>query len=149
MLADKQLMFSESQAIVADAVSTNILDFGAVPASNNPWGNIQAVDNGTGEPMYLEIIIGEAFNTLTSLNIEIQSDDNAGFSSPDVLSLTNKLLAELTLGATIHIPIPNSLVQRYLRLNYDVVGTNPTTGEITAGIPYQCEALGNFLMGAA
>lgn len=122
MILDKQTLFSDGQAITADAGSTNIVDTGAAP------------DVGPGTIMRLFGTITEAFNTLTSLNIILETDADVAFGSAAVLWTVNRPLAALTLNADLKLPpIPRGC-ERYLRLNYDVVGTNPTTGKIKAGI---------------
>ncbi len=121
MLIDNELVFSDSQAITADAVSTNVLDLGA--AGRAP-----------GEDLTILAQIDEAFNTLTSLVITVQSATDAAFSTPVEAQAITIALADLTLGAQFDIgPLLNGTLQ-YVRLDYDVIGTNPTTGEITAAI---------------
>ncbi|CUS46254.1 MAG: hypothetical protein V4610_06680 [Pseudomonadota bacterium] len=79
----------------------------------------------------------ESFNNLTSLTIGIETDDNAGFSSPKtVWSSPAYALADLAVGAKLLLPdeLPVGTDERYLRLKYTVAGTAPTLGKITAGV---------------
>lgn len=122
MRIDKELLFSDAQAITADAASTNIVDC------------VSTADIGAGRPVQLCLVIDEAFNTLTSLNIKLQTDDNSSFSSATDLFIVNKALAALTLNAKIDLPAIPAGCERYLRMYYDVVGTDPTTGKITCFI---------------
>lgn len=122
MFVDKQTLMSDAQAITATAVSTNIIDLGSDR------------DVGPGEPVRLLIQVVEAFNTLTSLQIDMQTDDNSSFSSATVIQLQSMALAALTLGARAVISVWPRANERYVRMNYTVTGTNPTLGKITAGI---------------
>jgi hypothetical protein len=134
MIFDRTLLFSNAQAITADAASTDILD---LLATGTAYGHAAALqkDMGKGAEIPLLIQVVEAFNTLTSLRFVVQCDDNAGFSSPkDVLEVTLPL-ASLTVGRTIPmVAIPPGVNERYMRIFYDVIGTNPTLGKVTAGV---------------
>lgn len=119
MITDAFLTFGTAQAITADAASTDYID---------------AIKTGLGDGETLRFIVvcTEAFNTLTSLNIKLQSDDNSSFSSASDDSTTNVLLAGLAANTkVVDVPVPRGL-QRYIRAYYDVVGTDPTTGKLTA-----------------
>lgn len=134
MIFDRTLLFSNAQAITADAASTDIVDLGA---TGTAFGHAAALvkDIGKGAAIPLLIQVVEAFNTLTSLRVVVQCDDNSGFSSAkDVLEVTLPL-ASLTVGRTFPIiAIPPGVNERYMRIYYDVIGTNPTLGKVTAGI---------------
>lgn len=135
MIFDKENLFSDAQAITATAASTNIIDLGA---TGTVVGASAAVvrDIGKGRPLPLRVQVTEAFNTLTSLKVDIEVDDNASFSSARVVDTQTILLAGLTLGAVFeglkHVPV--GVNERYVRLNYTVAGAAPTLGKITAGI---------------
>ena len=113
------------QAITADAVSTDKIDLGT------------ARDIGEGRQLYMVFTIVTSFNTLTSLDLQVVTDDNASLSSPTVIASQNVLLAGLTAGKQYVVALPPqiaSLGLRYLGARYDVNGTNPTTGSILAQI---------------
>ena len=113
------------QAITADAYSTDTIDLS------------QARDIGEGETLYMVFTVVTAFNTLTSLDLEVVASANANLSSHTVLAETNVLLAGLTAGNQYVVAIPPriaSLGLRYLGARYDVNGTDPTTGSILAQI---------------
>ena len=78
----------------------------------------------------------ETFNNLTSLAVQLQVDDNSGFASPRVVAEKTYPAADLTAGKQLPFPddIPEGTNERYLRLYFDVTGTAPTTGKITAGV---------------
>jgi hypothetical protein len=135
MIVDNSLVFSNHQAITADAASTNIVDIGA---AGTAYGHAAAVarDIGKAAEIPLLVEVTEAFNTLTSLIVSLQCDEDVAFGSPQTLASRTYALASLTLGAVLPFPaeIPEGTNERYLRLYYDVVGTDPTTGRIFAGI---------------
>jgi hypothetical protein len=133
MILDKQNLFSDAQAITADAASTNTIDLG-VPGTPVGAAAPLAQDVGLSDiPLLIQVV--EAFADLTSLTIKVQTDDNTGFSSAkDVLTVTVPL-ASLVAGYIAPIDrIPRGTTERYLRLYYDVTGTSPTAGKITAGV---------------
>lgn len=122
MLLDQQALFSAAQAITATAASTNVIDTG----SNKDVGKYGDI------PLLIQVV--EDFNNLTSLTVTVQTDDNSAFSSAaDVLSMTIPL-ASLVLGYKSPVITLPMKMERYIRLNYTVTGTAPTTGKVTAGI---------------
>lgn len=122
MLLDQQALFSAAQAITASAASTNVIDTG----SNKDVGKYGDI------PLLIQVV--EGFNNLTSLTVTVQTDDNSAFSSAaDVLSMTIPL-ASLVLGYKSPVITLPMKMERYIRLNYTVTGTAPTTGKVTAGI---------------
>ena len=122
MLLDQQALFSAAQAITATAASTNVIDTG----SNKDVGKYGDI------PLLIQVV--ESFNTLTSLTVTVQTDDNSAFSSAtDVLSLTIPLASLVQGYKSPVITLPMKL-GRYIRLNYTVTGTAPTAGKVTAGI---------------
>ena len=125
MILDNTTLFSDQQAITATASSTNVVDLlAAVPG-----------DLGAGNPIPLLIQVTEDFNTLTSLSVGIQVDDNEGFTSARAPVSATLDLADLVTGGKFSLQfMPLNVNERYVRLRYTVNGTNPTTGKITAGI---------------
>ena len=122
MLLDYENLYSDDQAITADAASTNVVDHGSTK------------DHGPGESPALLIQVTEAFDALTSLNVKFETATDAAFTTPVVLATQNLVLADLVVGAQLSISFPSSGLLRYTRCNYDVVGTNPSVGQLTAGL---------------
>lgn len=123
MILDHQNLLSDAQALTGDGASTNIYDTGA------------AADAGPGAPLKVFMIVDAAFNNLTSLDVSLQCDSASSFGSPKTLYKVNFLLAAIDdAGLKLDLPDVPAGCERYLRLYYDVNGTDPSTGAITAGI---------------
>lgn len=127
MIIDKELIFSDDQVITADAASTVVID--------------QEVAGGPfKKEMYLFVKSTAAFNTLTSMNIQLQTSSDNFSSDTTILSAVNVLLAGLTKDTVlIQAALPIGL-KRYIRVYYDVVGTNPTLGSMYAALVDDVEA---------
>lgn len=132
MLLDKENVFSDKQAITGDAVSTNVIDLGA-----------KGLDHGN--PLSVIGQVTANFNTLTSLSVVVQSCAVEGFGSGVVNHQSVTVpLAGLTAGKRIDLGSLLDGTLRYVRLSYDVTGTNPTTGAITAAlVPFGDQTLVN------
>lgn len=123
MILDKQTLLSDAQAITATAASTNLIDLGV------------ARDIGKGKEIPLLIQVVESFNNLTSLKIDIETDDNSGFASAKVVASHTAVLADLVAGFIVPLDkVPRGTKERYVRLNYTVTGAAPAAGKITAGV---------------
>lgn len=122
MIIDKELEFSDGQAITATAVSTNVIDLG------------QTVDVAPGYPLKVRVQVDTTFNNLTSLNIALQTDTVENFASETELVSKEVALADLVAGAEIDLGIVPSTTQQYLRLDYTVTGANPAAGAVSAFI---------------
>lgn len=136
MIIDDTLVFSDGQAITADAASTNILDIGA---AGTAYGHAAPVrrDIGVGRDIPIFVSVTEAFNNLTSLTISLQVDDEPAFGSPKTVAQSAAVpLASLVVGYKFTWPaeLPEGTDERYIRLYYDVTGTNPATGKIFASV---------------
>ena len=128
MIFDRQTLLSDAQAITATAASTNVLDLGRIKA-----GIVRDIGKGKQIPLLIQVV--QAFNNLTSLGIALQVDDNEAFSSAKTVWSATVALADLKAGKVV-VPefIPRGTDERYMRLNYTVTGTAPTTGKVTAGV---------------
>lgn len=135
MHLDEQALFSDQQAITITGPSTNYIDLGA---ANTPPSGSNAIkqDFGGGNDIPLLIQVTETFNNLTSLQVVVQVDDNPSFSSPTTIATSGTIgLADLVVGKILSpFNVPIGTNQRYMRLKYTKVGTDPTAGKVTAGI---------------
>jgi hypothetical protein len=118
------MIFSDSQAITASADATNVIDTQSTPTLK---------DLGQKD-LFVRLIVTEAFNTLTSLTIECKSDSTTNLDTSETVHVSKSVaLAALTLGAEFSLTLPvGQDYERYLGMEYTVVGSNPTTGKITA-----------------
>ena len=133
MIISNNLIFSDHQAITADAPSTNIIDLGVFGSAYD--GNQNDGDYGKGKMIPLLVQVSQAFNNLTSLTVQYQVADQENFSDATTLYSETILLADLVAGR--RTAVQNVVVgtnKRYLRLNYDVTGAAPTTGTMFAAI---------------
>ena len=122
MLFDAKLLMSNAQAITASVASTDVIDRG----DNKDVGRAGDI------PLVIQVV--EEFNTLTSLTIVLQTDDNSAFSSARSLYHVVAPLADLKLGYQFPVITLPQKTERFLRINYTVIGTAPTLGKVTAGI---------------
>lgn len=137
MIIDDTLVLSDDQAITGDAVSANVIDFGA-EGTPYGWANAYGRDIGEGycEVPFL-VQVTEDFNNLTSLTVSLEIDNDEAFGAPTVVGLTAPISnASLVPGYRFPLfaRLPKGLTQRYMRINYDVVGTAPTTGKVFAAV---------------
>lgn len=118
MYIDAQLLFSDAQAVTADAGSTNVVDLGV------------ARNLFEGEPLAVVLQVDVAADGTTTdetYEFQIETDDNASFSSATDLLAHSIGYASLTAGSVHVLPIPvSAAVERYIRVYYNVGGTTPT-----------------------
>lgn len=132
MILDNLALLSDKQAIVASAASTDFYDFLA-PGQVYDGAQLQR-RLGIISKIPFSILVNEDFDNLTSLTIALQSDEDNAFGSPTTILSVSVPLADLVAGYVFPIDrLPRKLTERYFRVNYTVVGANPTQGQITAG----------------
>ena len=114
MIIDKLLRFSASQALSAASgtASTDVLDLGA-----------DRDFTALGQPLYVVVVVEASGGTNPTLQVVVQTDDSAGFSSPVAIHTGPALLQ--ASNRTQIIPFPHTN-ERYLRLAYTQGGTSPT-----------------------
>lgn len=132
MILSAQQLLSDDQAITASTDSENVIDL-CVAAT--PYGAAAALnqDIGKGTKIPLLVQVTEAFNNLTSLEVKISTGATTALGTTLVSRVIP--LADLVAGKQISIEmLPNDITERYLGIEYVVVGTAPTAGKVTAGI---------------
>jgi hypothetical protein len=119
MILDKQLAFSEAQAVTgaATSASTDLIDLSVVRS------NI-----GSGKDLFVVVNVDVAAGgTTPTMAVLIQTDDNASFSSATTLFTGPTIAAAgLALSTQLVYQIPATGMERYLRLAYTLGGTSPT-----------------------
>mgnify|MGYP000424555830 FL=1 len=116
MILDSLLKFSDAQALTATADSTNVIDL-----SNDR-------DIGKGEPMALVVTVGVAADFTTgdeTYQFQLETDDNAAFSSATVIGDVTVAAANLAAGDKVVIPLGQTN-ERYLQARYVLGGTSPS-----------------------
>lgn len=132
-MLDKQLEFSDSQAVTATALSTNVVD--TLPGIRA--GLTQNL--GGPEAAYLVVEVDTTFTAAgaATLDVSLESDSTANLAtSPTVHFRTGPLaLAQLAAKAKAAvIPLPFGAYERYLGLRYTVATGPMTAGAISAYI---------------
>lgn len=133
MIKDKQLYFSEEQAITATAASTNYMDMA------------QAVDLGQGAKLVVIAEVTEAFtdgSSNSTVSVTVETDDNSSFSSATEVASLGTFAALSAVGDTLAAALLPGGVERYIRLKYTVANGDLSTGKITAQItPFEYQGL--------
>jgi hypothetical protein len=114
MITDNLTYMSDGQTVTGSAASTNYIDtLAAGGAYDGSWVVVKTGAN--------------AWATLTSLVVSVQSADNTGFSNATTHYSTAALLpASLTANTTlVKFKIPQN-TKRYVRVYYTVAGSNAT-----------------------
>jgi len=136
MIVDVKNMFSDAQALTADAVSTNVIDLAATNTLK---------DIGAGQPLYLVFKVTTVLDSAgeaATLTLTLESDDNTSLSSATT-HWTSEAIAEATLvaGYTRVIALPvEKTYQRYLGVRYNAGTEDFTSGNVTAFLTTQPEA---------
>lgn len=126
MILDSQALYSDDQVITTTADSTNVLDL--------------AKNSGPGVPVRILIQVTATFVGGTNITIDLETDDNTGFSSLSTIGSTPTIVtATLVAGYKFSINFIPDAMERYSRLEYTVVGSY-TPGSITAGIVYDVQS---------
>lgn len=113
MIIDYNLQLSDAQSVTADAASTNVIDLGADR------------DIGPGEDMKIVVSFDVAMGgSSPTLAVSVQTDDNSSFSSASTVQ-TSRTISAAAAGDKLVMGLPDTN-ERYIRLNYDVGGSNPT-----------------------
>ncbi|SET75158.1 Bbp16 family capsid cement protein [Paracoccus homiensis] len=134
MHLDAQNLFSDAQALTATANSTNHLDLQATATpAMSPAALKRDIGGGIDVPLLAQVVAN--FTGGTSVEVQVQVDDNAAFSSAKTVGSSGAIpVATLKAGYKFPLPvIPFGADERYMRLRYVVSGT-PTAGAVTAGI---------------
>jgi hypothetical protein len=108
MILDKQLEFSNSQAVTGNVVSTNVLDF----TQTNPG-------LGAGKEMAVFLAIPEAPTLANAdVTVTVQTDTVVGFGSPTTVIARTIPQAQLVAGAQFYISLPAEYnTEQFLRLS--------------------------------
>lgn len=127
MYVDKQEEFSDSQAVTATALSTNVIDL------TQGYAGLTTTDIGGEECVWLVVQVDEAATAsgAATVTFSLESDSVATIDSSPTVHFTSPAIgkAALTAGAqVVSICLPRGAYERYLGVRYTVA-----TGPLTAG----------------
>lgn len=125
MYIDRQNLFGHGQAVADTSPSTDYIDLGS------------ARDIGNGTPLELLVLCTETVTAAgaATVSVALQTDDNASFSSPTILAMSDALPKTSLVAGTevLRVAVPYG-AERYLRLRF-TVGDGPlTAGRFTSGL---------------
>lgn len=122
-ILDKQLEFSDAQAVTATAASTNVIDLDTAAP------NI----GSSGTPIYAEVRVNTTCTSGGSATIDAVLQDSADNSSfATLVAPAQVAVAAATAGVVImRVPLP-AKHRRYLRINYTIGTANLTAGKFDA-----------------
>jgi hypothetical protein len=131
MILDKQMLFSDAQAVTTTIVSTNIMDLGPMHADNTDR------DIGAGTTLRLVIITDTAAQSTASSTVtfSLETSDTATFGTATTL-WASAAVAKATLVAgykVADIALPRGFL-KYARVKYTVATADLTTGAFTSFI---------------
>lgn len=123
MFIDKELTFSDKQAVTASAASSNYYNQGTI------------ADLGMSNALLMLGFYEDfAATGAATLTVSIQTDDNNTFSSPKTVSSQQYAIADLKAGKQYFLPLPIGTDEKYIRVFYTVATGPFTAGKITATI---------------
>lgn len=126
MILDKQIEFSDSQAVTATAVSNNVYDQGPLTRNTTrDWGA-----GSSSAYLVLQTDVAATAAGAATVSVTLESADNAALTSSTVHATYGPFtLAQLGAGQTISVAgLPYGDFKRYVGLRYNVA-----TGPLTAG----------------
>ena len=155
MILDRDLLFSDAQAVTAAAASDNYIDLGPLAAATVSGGSINVRDLGVGEPIYWFIGCDVAMTDASSdstLAVTLETDDNTSFSSASTVATLVTFAAVSAAGTKYQgrLPIATTVpYERYVRLKYTPANGNLTTGSFTAGLAKDLDKYASFNAGSS
>lgn len=140
MYLDKELLFSDAQAITAAAGSTNTIDLNEVR------------DIGTGHPLKIVLVVDTTFadsGSNSTLTVALEGDSTESFTPDGTQDLgTIPALTEAGTKFEFYLdPGAAPLQYRYIRLKYTPNNGNLSAGAVTAGIVIDAEKHNYFPSG--
>ncbi|MBD1555012.1 Bbp16 family capsid cement protein [Pseudomonas typographi] len=149
MYIDKQAEFSDSQAVTASAVSTNVYDL--APIGNSVNSNAVR-DIGVGEDVYLVVQVDTAATAAgaatVTVTLESSSTEDLATDPTVHFSTTAYALADLTGGKTLAaIKLPADAYQQYVGVRYTVATGPLTAGEFSAFLTKDVQAFRAYAKG--
>lgn len=124
MIMDRQLQFSDSQAVTATAISTDVVDLGDDVTTRNIGGT---------NPLYLVLqtdVLATDSGSDATLAVTLESDSTANLATSATVHASTGTMAFGTFspaGTTFAVlPLPFGQYERFLGVRY-TVGSGPLT----------------------
>ena len=141
MILDSQLVLSDSQAVTATAISTNVYD-------SNPIGGPNTTqDLGLGDPMWLVVATAVTATDVGSdatLTITLESDSAPSLASSPVVHYSSGAIsfANFATAGTrlVAIRLPSAAYKRYVGVRYTVANGPLTAGQFDAFLTHDLQA---------
>lgn len=143
MYVDKQTEFSDSQALTATAISSNVLDIfsttkggTANSAEISPNARLD-IGSGPGD-LYLAVQVNAALTggTTPTLTVTLESADDAGLTTNNTVHYSTGALAQAAFTSAgtqlVFIRLPSAQYRRYIGLRYTITGGPLTGGSVDA-----------------
>lgn len=160
MIIDRELMFSNAQAVTAQALSTDVVDTAplGIAASAGSADLTFAVNTGrnvgAGQNLFIWVNVDVAMTDTGSdstLSVELLTDDVAALNTSPVVVATLFIIPAVSLPgfkAFARIPLGADIqYQRYIGLRYTPNNGNLTTGSFSAGIVLDADAFVSYASG--
>lgn len=139
MILDAQNELSDSQAVTATAISTNVIDLGA---PGTPIGGAAALTKdlakGRTVPLTIQVDTSATAAGAATVTFSVETDSTADLATSPTVAWTSAAIGKATLveGYEIHLPaIPIPANERYLGVRYTVATGPLTAGAFSAFIP--------------
>jgi hypothetical protein len=147
MYVDTQTELSDSQAVTATAISTNVIDLqAALGGGTNIANGNTLLDIGQGEDIYLVVATAVAITDTGSdatLTVTLESATDAGLTTGVVVHLATATLAFATYSAAgsqvLVAKLPVADYKRYLGVRYTVAAGPFLTGAFDAFITHDIQ----------
>lgn len=128
-IIDKQLIFSDEQAVPTTTTETNSTDVHDLTASGR---NI-----GEGIPAYLNIQVAEGVTHASALSITFRFYSHSAADVKEGTAHVEFTVAKagLTKGALFRVPVPiPEVIERFVGVSYEASATTATAGKFNAWI---------------
>lgn len=150
MIIDRDLMFSNAQAVAADAASTDIIDTTPLGLAASAGGSPANLGRnlGVGEELYVFVTIDVA-SAGGATAVNLQTDADVAFGSPvtlvtGLINIPISTPAGTKYFARLPIAPEAGPYERYIRLFYDVTGATVT---VSAGIVKDADIFTSYVGG--
>lgn len=146
---DQQIEFSDSQAVTATAISTNVYDLFSMStgASATDLSPNTRIDVGSGEDVYLVVntaVLATDTSSDATLTVSFETADDVGLSTNMQVVYTTGAIAFASFATAgtnlVKIKIPAFAYRRYIGLRYTVASGPLTAGAFDAFITNTVDA---------